>query len=103
MTAHTPIAKPLDDIRHFMSAEVGPEEYALRAKLRTFKNCAASMIASTKSDQARTLAWMASDYATGTIYAPTTLAVLDNIVKLCNRLMLTAVQAEQTDAEGAWQ
>lgn len=89
----------LDDIRTFLPG-IDEAEYNLRAKLRTFRNTAASLIASTESDSARQLAWITSDYATGTIYAGVPTATLESIVKLCHRLMVTALQVEEIDRKG---
>lgn len=88
-----------DDIRTFLPG-INEEEYELRAKLRTFRNCAAAMIAKTDSDTARSLAWMCSEYATSHLYAGVEDQTLMEIGRFCNRLMLTAMQAEQIDAGG---
>lgn len=87
-----------DDIRLFLPG-VSDEEHAKRALLRSYRNAASAMIASTGSDIARWLAWTASDYATGAIYNPGAAQALDDLNKLCKRLMLTAMQAEQLDLE----
>lgn len=71
----------------------------LRAKLRSLRNAASAMIASTKSDTARALAWFATEYATQALYAPDAAHALDDLNKLCTRFMLTAMQAEQIDLE----
>ena len=98
MNAFTEI-KPADDLHTFLPG-IGEEEYQLRAKIRTFKNCAAALIAKTDSDTARGLAWTCSHYATAHIYAGTDNGTLIEIARFCNRLMLTAMQAEEIDGGG---
>ena len=87
-----------DEIRVFLPG-ISDEEHAKRALLRSYRNAASALIASTQSDVARGLAWMASDYVTGALYAPGAACALDELNKLCKRLMLTAIQAEQIDLE----
>lgn len=40
---------------------------------------------------------MASDYATGALYAPGAAPELDNLNQFCTRLMITAMQAQEID------
>lgn len=87
-----------DDIAIFLPG-IGDEEYAKRAKLRSLRNAATAMIGSTESGNARSLAWMANDYATGALFAPGAAHALDGLNKLCTRLMIVAMQAEQLDLE----
>lgn len=87
-----------DDILTFLPG-IPDEEHAKRALLRSYRNAATAMIASTQSDIARGLAWTASEYATGALYSPGAVHALDELNKLCKRLMLTAMQAEQIDLE----
>jgi hypothetical protein len=94
MNAQT-VVKP-DEIYTFLGA-ISDEEYERRAKLRTYRNAASAMIANTESDTARALAWFTTEYATGALYAPGAADALDDLNKLCRRLMLTAMQAEQID------
>lgn len=89
-----------DDIRTFLPT-ISEAEYARRAKLRSLRNSAAAMISATDSATARTLAWLASDYATEALYAPAAASALDDLNRFCTRLMLTAMQAEQIDVFGA--
>lgn len=88
----------MDDIRTFLPG-VSEEEHARRSKLRELRNAATAMVNSTDSDSARSLAWMTIEYATGALYAPGATDALDDLNKLCTRLMLTAMQAEQLDLE----
>ena len=85
---------PLDDIRCFLPG-IAADEYARRAKLRSYRNAASGMIASTKSDTARQLAWVVVEYATPNLYAPAPPEWLDTLNQFCKRLMLTAMQAEE--------
>ena len=95
MNAFTTISKP-DDIQTFLPG-ISEEEYQLRAKLRTMRNCASAMIAKTDSDAARALAWTCSEYATAYVYAGADHDTLSEVGRFCNRLMLTAMQAENID------
>ena len=88
--------KPKDAIRIFLPG-ISDAEYALRAKLRTMRNCASAMIAKTDSDTARALAWMCSEYVTAYIYAGAHQDTLEEVAHFCNRLMVTAMQAEAID------
>jgi|JI6StandDraft_1071083.scaffolds.fasta_scaffold02959_6 hypothetical protein len=91
--------KASDDIRTFLPG-IGEAEYDLRAKLRTMRNCASALIANTDSDTARALAWTCSGYATAYVYAGADTETLSEIARFCNRLILTAMQAEQIDDGG---
>lgn len=95
MNAFTTV-KSADAIRTFMP-DIDEAEYELRAKLQTLRNCAAAMIAKTESDTARAMAWFCSDYATSHIYAGVTHAELNEITRFCNRLLVTAMNAEAID------
>ena len=92
MNAYTTISKA-DDIQTFLPG-ISADEYELRAKLRTMRNCAASMIANADSDTARDLAWHCSDAATAHIFAGASLDRLNEVHRFCHRLMVTAMQAE---------
>ena len=83
-----------DEITTFLGA-IPADEFERRAKLRSFRNAATAMIASTECDNARALAWMVSDYATEALFCPAAAEALDDLNQLCRRLMLTAIQAEQ--------
>lgn len=70
-----------------------------RAKLMALRNAAGAMVGQTKSDTARTLAWLASDWAHPFIFdraAP--IEFLDKVNQLVSRLMPTAFTAEEIDA-----
>ena len=95
MNAFTAI-KAADDIRTFLPG-ISETEYELRAKLRTMRNCASALIAKTDSDTARALAWTCSEYATAYVYAGADHDTLSEVGRFCNRLMLTAMQAENID------
>ena len=95
-------ARQRDDICTFMPT-ICAEEYARRAKLRSLRNVAAAMISETESSTARQLAWLASDYITQSIYAPAAAEALDDLIKLCDRLMRTAMHAQRVDLFGAGQ
>ena len=95
MNAFTTI-KSADAIRTFIPG-IDEAEYELRAKLQTMRNCAAAMIAKTESNTARALAWICSDYSTSHIYAGVTDAELNEITRICHRLLVTAMHAEAID------
>lgn len=84
----------LDEIRTFLG-NVPPDEYEARAKLRSYRNAASAMIASTDCDTARLLAWQVIEWATPNLYSPCPLAWLEQLNLLSKRLMLTALQAEE--------
>lgn len=84
----------LDEIRTFLG-ELPPEEYEARAKLRSYRNAATAMIASTQCHTARLLAWQVIEWASENLYAPAPLEWLEQLNLLSKRLMLTAMQAEQ--------
>lgn len=90
------VIRKADDIQTFLPG-IGEEEYQLRAKVGSMRNCAAAMIARTQSDTARALAWICSDYAVSYVYAGATHAELHEIGSFCNRLLITAMQAEAID------
>ena len=92
--------QPLDDIATFLPG-IDPDEYERRSKLRSLRNMAGAMIAQTDSPTARQLAWICSDYTTEFVYSHADEALLDDVAKLCNRLMITALHAERLEAEGA--
>ena len=95
---NAPVTIDRDDIRTFLPG-IPADEYEKRAKLRSYRNAATAMRTNTDSDTARGLANVAIEYATGALYAPGATDVLDDLNKLCKRLMLTAMQAEQIDLE----
>lgn len=92
------IANDRDDISLFLPG-LSIEEREKRVLLRGYRNAATAMIASTESNNARALAWMANDYVTGSLYNTGATYALDDLNKLCRRLMLTAMQAEEIDLE----
>lgn len=83
-----------DEITTLMGA-IPAEEYERRAKLRSFRNAASALIARTRSDTARYLAWEVIEWASPNLYAPAPLEWLDQLNLLAKRLLLTAMQAEQ--------
>ena len=85
-----------DDIATFLPG-LPPEEYELRAKLRSYRNAATAMVHNTESNNARALAWMVIEYVSETIYSPAHASLLPEIGKLCKRLMLTAMQIEEME------
>ena len=94
-----PKFKPVDDLHTFLPG-IEPDEYEIRAKLRTLRNCAAAMIAKTGSETARALAWTCSDYATAYVYAGADKYTLSEVGRFCHRLMVTAMKAEGIDDGG---
>lgn len=87
-----------DEIRLFLPG-ISDEEHAKRVRLRSLRNAATAMIARTDSGAARSLAWMASDYATGALYSTGSTGTLDDLNRLCTRLLKTAMLAEEIDEE----
>ncbi|SMQ74279.1 hypothetical protein SAMN06297468_2510 [Altererythrobacter xiamenensis] len=83
----------LDDIRTFLP-NIGEREYALRARMRSLRNTASAMIAKTECSASRQLAWIVVEAATDWLYAAAQEAELEDLNRLFNRLMLTAIQAE---------
>ena len=99
MNAFTTIDKS-DDILTFLPG-ISADEYDLRAKLRTMRNCSSALIANTDSDTARALAWTCSYYATAYVYSGANNDTLTEVGRFCNRLIVTAMQAELIDDGGA--
>lgn len=84
----------IDDITTFLPGCAG-EEYEARARLRGYRNAASAMIASTESNDARRLAWMAAETITPLLFCPgLATADLVEVGRFAKRLMLTAMQAE---------
>lgn len=86
----------LDEFEILMPG-LAPIEREKRALLRGYRNAATAMINTTDSDNARALAWMAIEYASGAMYAVGAAEALDDLNRLCKRLMLTAMLAEELD------
>lgn len=90
-------AAPRDEITVFLG-EMPPEEYELRDKLRSYRNTACAVIAQTRSDTARALAWFVLDWAVPWLYqSEASLEWLDQLNRLSKRLLLTAMQVEVMD------
>lgn len=89
----------IDEIRVFLP-DIGEREHALRAKMRSLRNVAARIIASSASDTARSLAWHASDYAVAWLYAPADEHELEDLNLLLARLLRTALHAADIDEFG---
>lgn len=86
-----------DEITVFLG-EMPPEEYRLRDKLRSYRNTACAVIAQTRSDTARALAWFVLDWALPWLYqSEASLEWLDQLNRLSRRLLLTAMQVEVMD------
>lgn len=102
MTAPAGLAAgtPIDEMDVFLPG-IAPDERERRVKLRELRNVASAMIGSTDSATARQLAWIVTEYATEALYAPAAAEALNDLNKLCKRLMLTALQAEHIDLFGA--
>lgn len=84
----------VDDLA-ILVGEIPPSEREVRERLRGYRNAAGAMIAKTDCHTARTLAWLASDYAQGAVYSGLDEATLADVGKFCRRLMVTAMQAEE--------
>jgi hypothetical protein len=94
MSDMAPIAADArDEIRTFLPS-IGKEELELRARLRSIRSTASAMVASTPSQTARALAWIASDHLTAFLFAPADKSELEELRRFATRLMLTAIQAE---------
>ncbi|UVI39333.1 hypothetical protein [Qipengyuania spongiae] len=94
MNAQTTI-KP-DEIYTFLGT-IPDDEYERRAKLRSYRNAASAMLATTRCDTARQLAWTAIEWISPNLYNPCPLEWLDKLNQLAKRLMLTAMQAQEMD------
>lgn len=93
------LAERADDLHIFLPG-ISEQEYQARARIRSLRNVAAAMIAKTDSDTARQLAWIASDCGTGWLYQPASEAGLADLHRFMNRLLLTAIQAENIEQYG---
>lgn len=89
----------IDEIRVFLP-DIGDDELALRTKMRALRNVAAKIVSSTGSDTARQLAWIASDYATQWLYAPADEGALEDLNLFLNRVLKTAIHAENIEQFG---
>ena len=85
-------SKP-DEITTFLG-EIPPEEYALRDKMRSYRNAASQLTGNARSDTARQLAWATIEWASPNLYNPAPVDWLAQVNRLCRRLLLTAMQAE---------
>lgn len=92
-----PKAEALDDIVTFLGP-IPPEEYELRRKIRTCRNCATYKVTITASADARTLLWIVTDTATKWIYSSASIEELEEITTYLRRLLVLANQAEQVEA-----
>ena len=88
----------MDSLSTFLPG-ISEDEREKRLLLSKYRNAASALIASTESDNARCLAWMVNEYVTGALFAPGAAAELDDLNRLCKRLMITAVQIEMIDLE----
>lgn len=86
----------LDEIRTFMGP-IPDDEYERRAKMRSYRNAATAMIATTPSDTARLLAWKAIEWISPNLYAPAPVEWLEKINHLVSRLLHTAMTADELD------
>lgn len=94
MSAPTIASDPLRTIL----GELPADEHQRRAKLMSYRNAASGMIAQTKSDTARTLAFLACDWIAPFLFdraAP--VEFLDRLTVLVSRLLKTAISAEEID------
>ena len=90
-----------DDILLAMpEIEPDSEEHKARAKLRSYRNAATALVNSTESANARSLAWLIIEISTNWLYAAADEATLIEINRHANRLLITAVHAEQLHDEG---
>lgn len=90
----------VDDIATFLPG-IELAEYDRRARLRTYRNVAAAIIGQSESPTARQLAWLASDYCFELGLAPASAALLDDVGKLCQRMLICAAHAERLELIGA--
>ena len=78
-----------------LSPKVPNDEFELRSKLRSYRNAASAMIASTQCDTSRLLAWEVVSWATHNLYAAVPFEWLERLNALAKQLMLAAMQAEE--------
>lgn len=95
---NAPVAPVPDEIGTFMGS-IPPDEYEQRAKLRSYRNAATQMLGSARTDHGRQLAWTAIEWASPNLYHPAPVDWLDKVNRLCRRLLLTAMQAEDMALE----
>lgn len=93
---NAPASIDLDDIRTFLPG-IDEEEHAKRAKLRSYRNAANGLVNLTDSVTARSLAWLAVEYVTGSLYAPGAADALEELIEFTRRLLIVAQQAERID------
>ncbi|UVI39240.1 hypothetical protein [Qipengyuania spongiae] len=94
MNAQTTIK--LDEIETFLGP-IPADERERREKLRSYRNAASAMLATTRCDTSRHLAWTAIEWISPNIYAPAPIEWLDKLNLLARRLMLTALTAQEMD------
>ena len=83
----------LDDISTFLGT-IPQEERDRREKLRSYRNAASQMLGTARSDTACHLAWVVIEWASPNLYSAAPLDWLDEVNKLCRRLLVTAMQLE---------
>lgn len=83
-----------DDIYIFLPG-IPPEEYVLRARLRSARNIATKALAESKNDYARSIYTMICEIVGDWIYAPSSLGELEECVGHCLRLWHCADKLEQ--------
>ena len=102
MNAITIIVAAPDDIMTFMP-NIGADEYELRAKLRSYRSVASTIIAKTESPTARQLSWIVVEYVSELIFLPAELSFLADVAKFCSRILITAMHASRLETAGALQ
>lgn len=94
---NAPIKIKLSPVEVFMGP-LPDEERELREKLRSYREAASAMIATTQSDTARILAWQAIEWLSPWLYAPAPMPWLEKLSRLVSRLLRTAITAEDLEA-----
>jgi len=87
----------IDPLRTILG-ELPAEEHERRSKLMAYRNAASAMIAQTRSDTARFLAFLACDWIAPFLFdRALPVEFLDRLTVLVSRLLKTAITAEEID------
>ena len=88
---------PVDDITTIMG-RLPPEEYALRARLRSSRIMAHAALRQSTGQMTRAVAWDVINLVTANIYEPADLAWLEDVAEACRRLLLAGLALEKLEA-----
>lgn len=89
---------PSDELWTYLG-DIPQAEYQARAKLRDCRNFVAWRVTNAKSATARQLLWLAAEWAFDFVFAPASTDFLEDVAKLCQRLLAAAEHAEKLGAD----